>query len=171
MLSWTRSGFCEYFEKEEYYQVAAVFGLRRVELYVGTYMLQGSKNVRVESGGAKFDCTDTQSQSSKALVKFTYARSEREEMLHMNLPVLGLRVPRYSWFARSLIENYESVADSVLVGAMNLSMWNITDCEGCRIQFGHDPRYSPYERLFFGQVVFVSATCPSKDQSSCALAA
>jgi len=78
MLSSTRSGLCEYFEKEEYYHVAAVFGIRRVELYVGMYMLQGSKNVHVGSGGA--DCTDTQSQSSKALVKFTCARSEREEM-------------------------------------------------------------------------------------------
>jgi|SouAtlMetagenome_1021521.scaffolds.fasta_scaffold120066_1 hypothetical protein len=47
----------------------------------------------------------------------------------------------------------EYVADAVLVGVMKLDMWNITDCEGCRIQFGHDPRYSPYERLFFGQVV------------------
>lgn len=59
MLSSTRSGLCEYFEKQEYYHVAAVFGLGRVELYVGMYMLQGSKNLHVESGGAKFDCADT----------------------------------------------------------------------------------------------------------------
>ena len=51
----------------------------------------------------------------------------------------------------------EYVADAVLVGVMKLDMWNITDCEGCRIQFGHDPRYSPYERLFFGQVVLFGA--------------
>ena len=33
-----RSGICEYLEKKEYYHVAAVFGLRRVELYVGMYV-------------------------------------------------------------------------------------------------------------------------------------
>lgn len=47
---------------------------------------------------------------------------------------------------------YLSFVDAVLVGAMKLDLWNITDTVGGRIQFGHDPRYSPYERLFFGQV-------------------
>jgi len=45
-----------------------------------------------------------------------------------------------------------SLIDAVLVGAMKLDLWNITDTIGGRIQFGHDPRFSPYERLFFGQV-------------------
>ena len=46
----------------------------------------------------------------------------------------------------------EVYVDAVLVGQMKLDLWNITECEGCRVQFGHDPRYSPFERLFFGQV-------------------
>jgi hypothetical protein len=36
-----RSGICEYMEKKEYYHVAAVFGLRRVELYIGMYVRAG----------------------------------------------------------------------------------------------------------------------------------
>ena len=52
-------------------------------------------------------------------------------------------------FAPRRVELY---IDAVLVGEMKLDLWNITDTEGGRIQFGHDPRYSPYERLFFGQV-------------------
>jgi hypothetical protein len=52
-------------------------------------------------------------------------------------------------FAPRRIELY---VDATLVGVMKLDLWNITDIDGGRIQFGHDPRFSPYERLFFGQV-------------------
>jgi len=72
----SKDGVCKYIEKKQYYHVAAVFGPRRVQLYV----------------------------------------------------------------------------DATLVGVMKLDLWNITDTDGGRIQFGHDPRYAPFERLFFGQV-------------------
>ena len=52
-------------------------------------------------------------------------------------------------FAPRRVELY---IDATLVGVAKLDLWNLTDTPGGRIQFGHDPRYSPYERLFFGQV-------------------
>ncbi|EKX42871.1 hypothetical protein GUITHDRAFT_153464 [Guillardia theta CCMP2712] len=35
---------------------------------------------------------------------------------------------------------------------MDLGLWNITHIPSGRIEFGHDPRYASFERLFFGRV-------------------
>eukprot|EP00960_Hanusia_phi_P030549 748699-Hanusia_phi.AAC.3 len=42
--------------------------------------------------------------------------------------------------------------DATLVAFMDLGLWNLTDVPSGRIEFGHDPRYASFERLFFGRV-------------------
>ena len=44
----------------------------------------------------------------------------------------------------------EIYVDATLVGVIKLDLGNITDTDRGRIQFGHDPRYAPVERLFLG---------------------